>query len=269
MIVLPTRRASHERASVKMDLKAQIDKENLPHHVAMIMDGNGRWAKKKGNARIFGHQNGVESVRQVTEAARELGIEYLTLYAFSTENWNRPKSEVDALMGLLVKTIQNEAENLNKNNVRLSVIGEISDLPPSVMKPLQSSIDYTAGNTGLNLVIAVSYSGKWEITTAVKKIIVDVKAGKLDPEDIDDSIFESYLNTSTIPDPELLIRTSGEKRISNFMLWKLAYTELYFTPVLWPDFRKEHFYEAILDFQNRDRRFGRVGNQAKAITVNN
>jgi undecaprenyl diphosphate synthase len=252
-----------------MDLKAQINRENLPHHVAMIMDGNGRWAKKKGNARIFGHQNGVESVRQVTEAAGELGIEFLTLYAFSTENWNRPKSEVDALMGLLVKAIQNETKNLHKNNVRLSVIGEISDLPPSVMKPLQSSIDYTADNTGLNLVIAVSYSGKWEITTAVKKIIVDVQAGKLDPEDIDDSIFESYLNTATIPDPELLIRTSGEKRISNFMLWQLAYTELYFTPVLWPDFRKEDFYEAILDFQNRDRRFGRVGDQAKAITVNN
>ncbi len=252
-----------------MDLKAQIDKENLPHHVAVIMDGNGRWARKKGNARIFGHQNGVESVRQVTEAAGELGINHLTLYAFSTENWNRPKSEVDALMGLLVKAIQNEAENLHKNNVRLSVIGEITDLSPSVLKPLQTTIDYTSKNTGLNLVIAVSYSGKWEIITAVKEIIKDVKAGKLDPDDIDDTIFESYLNTSTIPDPELLIRTSGEKRISNFMLWQLAYTELYFTPVLWPDFRKEHFYEAILDFQRRDRRFGRVGDQAKAITVNN
>lgn len=252
-----------------MDIKAQIDRENLPRHVAVIMDGNGRWARKKGNARIFGHQNGVESVRQVTEAAGELGIDHLTLYAFSTENWNRPKSEVDALMGLLVKAIRNEAENLHKNNVRLSVIGEISDLPPSVLKPLQATIDYTARNTGLNLVIAVSYSGKWEITTAVKSIIKDVRDGKIDPDDIDDSLFESYLNTSTIPDPELLIRTSGEKRISNFMLWQLAYTELYFTPVLWPDFRKEHFFEAILDFQHRDRRFGRVDDQAKAITVNN
>ena len=252
-----------------MDLKTQINKENLPRHVAIIMDGNGRWARKKGNARIFGHRSGVESVRQVTEAAGELGIEYLTLYAFSTENWNRPKGEVDALMGLLVKSIQNETPSLHKNNVRLSAIGEISDLPASVLKPLQSSIDYTANNTGLNLVIAISYSGKWEITTAVKKIISDVQAGKLDPESIDYSVFESYLNTSTIPDPELLIRTSGEKRISNFMLWQLAYTELYFTPVLWPDFRKEHFFEAILDFQNRDRRFGRVGNRTKAITENN
>jgi len=254
---------------IEMDLKAQIDRDKLPHHVAIIMDGNGRWAKRKGNVRIFGHQNGVEAVRQVTEAAGELGVEYLTLYAFSTENWNRPKGEVDALMGLLVNAIQNETENLNKNNVRLSVIGELSDLPASVLKQLQSAIDYTADNNGLNLVIAVSYSGRWEITSAVKKIVNDVKAGKIDPENIDDSVFESYLNTSTIPDPELLIRTSGERRISNFMLWQLAYTELYFTPVLWPDFRKEHLYEAILDFQHRDRRFGRVGDQAKKITVNN
>ncbi len=253
----------------EMDLKAQIDRNKLPHHVAVIMDGNGRWAKRKGNVRIFGHQNGVKAVRQITEAAGELGVEYLTLYAFSTENWNRPKGEVDALMGLFVNAIQNETENLLKNNVRLSVIGELSDLPASVLKQLQSAIDYTADNTGLNLVIAVSYSGRWEITSAVKKIVKDVRAGNLDPEHIDDSVFESYLNTSTIPDPELLIRTSGEKRISNFMLWQLAYTELYFTPVLWPDFRKEHFYEAILDFQRRDRRFGRVGDQANTITVNN
>ena len=269
MIVQLTMRAYPEKGSVKMNLKAQISRENLPHHVAVIMDGNGRWAKKKGNVRLFGHQNGVESVRQITEAAGELGIEYLTLYAFSTENWNRPKGEVDALMGLLVNAIQSEIENLHKNNVKLTVIGEINDLPEGVLKQLQDAIKYTADNTGLNLVIAVSYSGKWEITSAVKKIIADVQAGKLDPESIDYVVFESYLNTSTIPDPELLIRTSGEKRISNFMLWQLAYTELYFTPVLWPDFRKEHFYEAILDFQHRDRRFGRVGDQANAITVNN
>lgn len=253
----------------EMDLKAQIDRNNLPRHVAVIMDGNGRWAKQKGNVRIFGHQNGVEAVRQITEVAGELGVEYLTLYAFSTENWNRPKGEVDALMKLLVSSIQSETENLHKNNVRLSVIGELSDLPSSVLKKLQSAIKYTADNTGLNLVIAVSYSGRWEITSAVKKIVADVQAGDLDPESIDYSVFESYLNTLTIPDPELLIRTSGERRISNFMLWQLAYTELYFTPVLWPDFRKEHFYEAILDFQRRDRRFGRLGDQAKAITVNN
>ena len=252
-----------------MDLKEQIIKEKLPRHVAIIMDGNGRWATKQGNARIFGHQNGVESVRQVTEAAGELGIEYLTLYAFSTENWRRPKPEVDALMGLLVNTIKMETEKLNENNVRLSAIGHLDDLPASVREELNSSIEFTSGNTGLNLVLALSYSGRWEIADAMKQIARRVQQGELDPEDIDACVVESYMLSSNHPDPELLIRTSGERRISNFMLWQLAYTELYFTPVLWPDFRKEHFYEALIDFQRRDRRFGKVREQARAVTVNN
>jgi len=252
-----------------MDLKELIIKEKLPRHVAVIMDGNGRWAQNRGNARVFGHQNGVESVRQVVEAAGELGIEYLTLYAFSTENWNRPRAEIDALMGLMVSSIQNETEKLHKNNVKISAIGELNDLPQSVRKQLQSAIDYTAGNTGLNLIIALSYSGRWEITSAVKRILEDVKNGKLDADTIDSCILESYLNTSTIPDPELLIRTSGERRISNFMLWQLAYTELYFSQVLWPDFRKKDLYEAIIDYQRRDRRFGRVKEVVRAVTVNN
>lgn len=252
-----------------MDLKELIIKEKLPRHIAIIMDGNGRWATSRGNVRVFGHQNGVESVRQTVEAAGELGVEYLTLYAFSTENWNRPRSEVNALMGLMVNAIQDETENLHKNNVRLSAIGELDDLPENVRKQLQNAIDYTSQNTGLNLVIALSYSGRWEITSAIRKIVEDVKSGDLDAESIDSCLLETYLNTYTIPDPELLIRTSGERRISNFMLWQLAYTELYFTPVLWPDFRKKDLYEAIIDFQRRDRRFGRVKEQARAVTVNN
>ena len=252
-----------------MDLKELIIKDKLPRHIAIIMDGNGRWAQSRGNVRMFGHQNGVESVRQTVECAGELGVEYLTLYAFSTENWNRPRAEVDALMGLMVTSIQNETENLHKNNVRLSAIGEVNDLPDGVRKQLQSAIDYTAENTGLNLVIALSYSGRWEITSAVKKMIEDVKNGVLDPETIDTCLIETYLNTRNIPDPELLIRTSGERRVSNFMLWQLAYTELYFTPVLWPDFRKKDLYEAIIDFQRRERRFGRVKNPVGAETVNN
>jgi undecaprenyl diphosphate synthase len=252
-----------------MDLKELIIKDKLPRHIAIIMDGNGRWAQSRGSMRVFGHQNGVESVRQTVECAGELGIEYLTLYAFSTENWNRPRAEIDALMGLMVTSIRNETENLHKNNVRLSAIGEVNDLPEGVQKQLQSAIDYTAENTGLNLVIALSYSGRWEITSAVKKIIADVKKGVLDPEMIDTCLIETYLNTCNIPDPELLIRTSGERRVSNFMLWQLAYTELYFTPVLWPDFRKKDLYEAIIDFQRRERRFGRVKTPVGAETVNN
>jgi undecaprenyl diphosphate synthase len=262
-------RGQLKRSVVEMDLKELIIKDKIPHHIAIIMDGNGRWAQSRGSMRVFGHQNGVESVRQVTEAAAEIGIDYLTLYAFSTENWNRPRSEVDALMGLMVKAVQSETETLHKNNVRLSAIGELNDLPKSVRKQLQSAIDYTADNTGLTLVLALSYSGKWEITSAVKKIVDDVQKGKIDPDIIDDCLIETYLNTSNIPDPELLIRTSGERRISNFMLWQLAYTELYFSPVLWPDFRKKDLYEAIIDFQRRDRRFGRVKDPVRPTTVNN
>ena len=251
-----------------MNLSEQIDKRRLPQHIAMIMDGNGRWAQRKGGERIFGHRNGVESVRQVVEAAGELGVEYLTLYAFSTENWKRPHKEIDGLMTLLTNTITNETKRLNENNVRLLVIGNITDLPKSVQRHLTQSMHTLSGNTGLTLVLALSYSGRWEITNAVKQMCVDAKSGKLDPDHIDACLLETYLATASIPDPELLIRTSGERRISNFLLWQLAYTELYFTPVLWPDYRKEHFYEAIIDFQRRERRFGKVSEKPRVFTNN-
>ncbi len=251
-----------------MTLSEQIDKRRLPQHIAMIMDGNGRWAQRKGGERIFGHRNGVESVRQVVEAAGELGVEYLTLYAFSTENWKRPHKEIDGLMTLLTNTITNETKRLNENNVRLLVIGNITDLPKSVQRHLTQSMNSLSGNTGLTLVLALSYSGRWEITNAVKQMCVDAKSGKLDPDQIDACQVETYLATASIPDPELLIRTSGERRISNFLLWQLAYTELYFTPVLWPDYRKEHFYEAIIDFQRRERRFGKVSEKPRVFTNN-
>ncbi len=251
-----------------MNLSEQIDKRRLPKHIAMIMDGNGRWAQRKGGERIFGHRNGVESVRQVVEAAGELGVEYLTLYAFSTENWKRPHKEIDGLMTLLTNTITNETKRLNENNVRLLVIGNITDLPKSVQRHLTQSMNSLSGNTGLTLVLALSYSGRWEITNAVKQMCVDAKSGKLDPDHIDACQVETYLATASIPDPELLIRTSGERRISNFLLWQLAYTELYFTPVLWPDYRKEHFYEAIIDFQRRERRFGKVSEKPRVFTNN-
>ena len=252
-----------------MNLKDQINTDRVPRHIAMIMDGNGRWAQRKGGERLFGHRNGVESVRQVVEAAGELGVEFLTLYAFSTENWRRPRTEIDGLMVLLTNTISNETKKLNENNVRLLVIGNTTDLPKSVQKHLMHSVKFLSENTGLTLVLALSYSGRWEITDMVKRMCNDVKSGKIDPESIDSCLLESYLATSFMPDPELLIRTSGERRISNFLLWQLAYTELYFTPVLWPDYRKEHFYEAIIDFQRRERRFGKVSEKRRAITVNN
>ncbi len=252
-----------------MNLSEQIDRKRLPRHIAMIMDGNGRWAQKKGVERLFGHRNGVESVRQVVEAAGELGVEYLTLYAFSTENWRRPRTEIDGLMTLLTNAITNETKKLNENNVRLLVIGNVTDLPKSVQKHLMQSVNFLSGNSGLTLVLALSYSGRWEITDAVKRMCNDAKSGKLDPESVDSGLLESYLATAFMPDPELLIRTSGERRISNFLLWQLAYTEMYFTPVLWPDYRKEHFYEAIIDFQRRERRFGKVSGKRRAITVNN
>ncbi len=251
-----------------MNLKEQIDRNSLPRHVAIIMDGNGRWAEKKGGERIFGHRNGVESVRRVVEAAGELGVEYLTLYAFSTENWNRPRAEIEALMTLLTSAITNETNKLNENNVRLLVIGNIADLPKSVHKKLMKSVDYLSQNTGLTLVLALSYSGRWELTDAIRKMVSDGASGKLDPDRVDSTMVESYLASSFMPDPELLIRTSGERRISNFLLWQLAYTELYFTPVLWPDYRKEHFYEAIIDYQRRERRFGKVKKKSGALFDN-
>lgn len=239
-------------------MKSLIDLNNLPEHIAVIMDGNGRWAKKQGAKRIFGHRNAVEAVRETTEACAELGIKHLTLYAFSTENWNRPKIEVRGLMELLVSTIKKETSTLTKNNVRLTSIGDIEALPKNCQQELQESIELTRNNDGLNLILALSYSGRWEILEAVKDLLKDVKKDTIGLEDINSELFSDYLCTKNIPDPELLIRTSGEMRISNFLLWQIAYTELYITDILWPDFRKEHLYEAIVAYQKRERRFGKV-----------
>jgi undecaprenyl diphosphate synthase len=239
----------------------RIDLNNLPNHVAIIMDGNGRWAKNRGEHRIYGHQHGVKSVRECTEAAAELGIRYLTLYAFSTENWSRPKEEVDALMELLVQTILAETPTLNKNNVRLLAIGNLRSLPGKCFEQLTEAMADTANNTGLTLVLALSYSSKWEIVEAVKNIAKDAMAGQLDIETINGNTIDAYLTTRDIPHPELLIRTSGEHRISNFLLWQIAYAELYFTDMLWPDFNRAAFFEAIVDYQTRERRFGKTSEQ--------
>ncbi len=244
-----------------MDLKEKIDKNSLPTHIAVIMDGNGRWAQKKGNQRIFGHKNGVKAVRDTVEGAAELGIKYLTLYAFSTENWNRPKKEVDALMSLLISTINSETDTLIKNNVRLLTIGDIEGLPSGVSKNLKELIGKTSNNTGLSLVLALNYSSRWEIVNAVKGIVTEYQNNTLEISKITNDFFEKYLNTKDIPDPDLLIRTSGEYRISNFLVWQIAYTELYFTEVLWPDFRRNHLFEAIINFQKRERRFGKTSEQ--------
>lgn len=225
------------------------------------MDGNGRWARSQGEKRVFGHHHGVKAVREATEAAAELGIRYLTLYAFSTENWNRPKEEVDALMSLLVHTISEEMKTLMENNIRLLTIGNTQSLPEQTRNELLNAIQKTSGNTGLSLVLALSYSSRWEITEALRRIAREVKNGTLQPEDIDDDCITAHLATAGIPDPELLIRTSGEMRISNFLLWQIAYTELYITDVLWPDFNKEEFYKALVTFQKRERRFGLTGEQ--------
>ncbi len=239
-----------------MNLKDDINIEKLPSHVAIIMDG--RWARKKGNIRIFGHRNAVTAVRETVEAAGELGIKYLTLFAFSTENWDRPKDEIDALMVLILQTIKTELKKIHENNVKFNVIGNFESLPENVKKEIDNAIDFTRNNTGLNLIIALSYSGRWDILSAVRQIGKDIANGKADPEKINYNTINSYLSTQQIPDPELLIRTSGEYRISNFLLWQIAYTELYFTDTLWPDFGKEDFYKAILDYQKRDRRFGKI-----------
>ena len=244
-----------------MTLKDKLIASKIPEHVAIIMDGNGRWAAQHGNERFFGHEQGVESVRSVLEGASEIGIKYLTLYAFSTENWSRPKAEVDALMGLLVHAINNETESLKEKNVRLMMIGDFASLPPEVQEKLNWSIRELDSCTGVNLVLALSYSSKWEITEAVRKISIAIKNGELNPEDINKELIDKNLATNGIPDPELLIRTSGEARISNFLLWQIAYSEFYFTPVLWPDFNKENLFEAVADFQNRERRFGRTSQQ--------
>lgn len=243
------------------DLLSGIDKNRLPRHIAIIMDGNGRWAKEQGQDRLFGHYHGVESVRDIVEGCAELGIGYLTLYAFSTENWDRPEYEVVGLMELLVSTIRKEVESLCKNNIRLHVIGDMNMLPEYARRELNEALEITSSSTGLNLVMALSYSGRWELLNAVKNIAWEVKQGKLNIEEIDQDTLQQYLCTSNLPDPELMIRTSGEYRISNFLLYQLAYAELYFTQVRWPDFRKQNLYEAILDFQRRERRFGKTSEQ--------
>jgi len=244
-----------------MSLKDQIDLTRLPRHIAIIMDGNGRWAQEKGQDRLYGHFHGVESVRNIVEGCAELGVGYLTLYAFSTENWDRPVQEVTGLMELLVETIRKEVPTLNKNNIRLHVIGDMSMLPDYAHQALNEALELTAVNTGLNLVMALSYSSRWELMEAVRHIAQDVKSGTLEPRDVDQDTIQKYLTTSAFPDPELMIRTSGEYRISNFLLYQLAYAELYFTNTRWPDFRKEHLYEAILDYQKRERRFGKTSAQ--------
>lgn len=245
------------------DLLKQIDKARLPRHIAIIMDGNGRWAKEQGQDRLFGHFHGVESVRDIVEGCAELGIGYLTLYAFSTENWDRPQYEVVGLMELLVKTIRGEVESLRKNNIKLHVIGDLNMLPEYARRELAEALELTSQNTGLQLVMALSYSGRWELLNAVKSIAYEVQKGRLEVTDIDQQTLQQYLCTSEFPDPELMIRTSGEYRISNFLLYQLAYAELYFTSVRWPEFRKANLYEAILDFQGRERRFGKTGEQVK------
>ncbi len=246
-----------------MNYKELIDLKKLPRHIGIIMDGNGRWAKQRGMLRMFGHENGVKAVREASEAAAELGVEHLTLYAFSTENWNRPKAEVDALMKLLVKTINKETKTLNKNNIRLNAIGNLQSLNKPVYDDLMKAIENTSGNDRMTLTLALSYSSRWEITNAVQVIASKVEKGELSASDVNEQLISNHLGTAGIPDPELMIRTSGESRISNFLLWQLAYAELYFTKELWPDFRKESLYEAIYDFQNRERRFGKTSEQLK------
>jgi len=244
-----------------MDLLAQIDKGSTPSHIAIIMDGNGRWAKKQGQMRLYGHSIGVESVRETLTAAKNIGVKYLTLYAFSTENWNRPQEEIDGLMNLLVRTIANEVDELNKSGVRLLTIGDRAGLPIECQEELASAMQQTSGNTEINLILALNYSSRWEITHAMKTIGERIEAGKLTANSITDQTISEYLTTAEFPDPELLIRTSGEHRISNFLLWQIAYTEFHFTEVLWPDFKEADLYKAVIDYQSRERRFGMVSEQ--------
>jgi undecaprenyl diphosphate synthase len=247
-------------------LKEKIDLSRLPRHIAIIMDGNGRWAQEKGQDRLYGHYHGVDSVRNIVEGCAELGVGYLTLYAFSTENWDRPEYEVTGLMELLVDTIRKEVETLNKNAIRLHVIGDMSMLPDYARTELNEALEITSGNGGMNLIMALSYSSRWELAEAAKQIARDVRDGRLDPETITQDTLQQYLCTRPFPDPQLMIRTSGEHRISNFLLYQLAYAELYFTNTRWPDFRKENLYEAILDYQSRERRFGKTSAQIQQDT---
>ena len=244
-----------------MSALEKIDLKNTPKHIAIIMDGNGRWAQQQGHDRLFGHNYGVESVRETLRAAQKANVKYLTLYAFSTENWSRPQEEVDGLMDLLVNTIAGEVDELDKNNVRILGIGDIEGLPESCQKELQTAFNRTKDNTGVNLILALNYSSRWELINAIKNIAANIEEGKITSEEIDENTLIHELATNDIPDPELLIRKSGEHRVSNFLLWQIAYSEFYFTDVLWPDFREEHLYEAILDYQSRERRFGMVSEQ--------
>jgi len=242
-------------------IKERIITDKIPQHVAVIMDGNGRWAQRKGNERIFGHQNAVKAVRNTAEAAAELGIKFLTLYAFSTENWNRPRTEIDALMTLFVSTIHEETKTLMENNIRLLSIGDRDSLPQDVKQNLEIAMKTTGNNSGMKLILALSYSARWEIMHAVREIAREIEAGNLTSNELDCEVITDYLQTKDIPDPELLIRTSGEYRVSNFLLWQIAYSELYFTDTLWPDFTKEDFYKAICNYQRRERRFGKISEQ--------
>jgi undecaprenyl diphosphate synthase len=244
-----------------MAVPSYIDPGQMPKHIAIIMDGNGRWAKNQGKIRVFGHKHGVEAVREVSEGCAELGVKFLTLYAFSTENWNRPKLEVDALMSLLVKTIKNETATLQKNNIKLAYIGDKAQLPSKCVRELDESIAATSKNDGMTLILALSYSSKWDIVQTVKTIASDALNNEISIEDIDETMISQYLTTGEFPHPELMIRTSGEQRISNFLLWELAYSEFYFTNTLWPDFRKKDLYAAIEEYQKRERRFGKTEDQ--------
>lgn len=264
---------SSSKVSLKLSTDRKIQEElkrsgGIPTHIAIIMDGNGRWAKRRGLPRVAGHREGVKSVRDVVEACAQLGVKYLTLFAFSTENWRRPKEEIDTLMKLLIKTLRSETEKLHKNDIKLMAIGDIDSLPKEVRQELKEAMEKTKNNKRMVLNLALSYSGRWEIIEAVKEIARDVKKGKVKIEEIDDKLFSNYLKTAGIPDPDLLIRTSGELRISNFLLWQIAYTELYITDCLWPDFRRKHLYEAIRDYQRRERRFGMTSEQIKKKGLN-
>jgi len=245
-------------------MREKLDPNNLPRHIAVIMDGNGRWAKKQGAKRIFGHKSAIKSVKEITEGCVELGIEYLTLYTFSTENWKRPKLEIDGLMRILVSSLRKELDTLQKNEVNFSAIGDLQNLPKVCQKELREAMESTRNNTKMQLTLALSYSGRWELLKAVRQIAMDVQLGKIAVSDIDEHILVANLETSGIPDPELLIRTSGEMRISNFLLWQIAYTELFITDVLWPDFRKEHLYQALMAYQSRERRFGKISEQVNS-----
>lgn len=242
-------------------LRSRIDPARVPNHVAIIMDGNGRWAEQHGEPRIMGHASGVRSVREALTGATEIGVRWITLYAFSTENWNRPRPEVEALMDLLVKTVVNEIDELHDNSVRLNAIGDLDSLPPACRKTLEDAMARTAGNSRITLTLALSYSARWEIVRMARAIAEEARTGGLDPAAVDEGMVAAHLATREMPDPELLIRTSGEQRISNFLLWQIAYAELWFTPVLWPDFRKEHLYQAVVDYQGRERRFGKTSQQ--------